>query len=220
MKNVWIMILFVFLTFLAESSAELTIVGPNISASASALADHETYIIETYETVSQNEPTEIKKAGYDLSVTVSASAAGKGYFSIHAAGDLHKYSSPHHPADETPSHVSALQGESQTRIKVGSGWPIIIFNGLKRAEVSARGELRTDSTGKYEVKGKGKVDTSAGGGSGSAGGAGAGTSAVSTTGDWVTDTTSFRVSVVEVRPSPPQKKAEADNGSVCASRLR
>ena len=47
------------------------------------------------------------------------------------------------------------------------------------------------------MKGKGKVDTSAGGGSGSGG-----TSAVSTAGNWVSDATGFRVSVIEVRPSP------------------
>ena len=212
MKNACILILFVFLTFLAESSADLTIVGPNVSASASALEGYETYILETYETASQSDPTDTADAGYDLSVTVSASASGKGYFSIHAAGDLYKYSSPYHPAGETPSHVSALEGESQTRIKVGSGWPIIIFSGLKSADVSAEGTLITDVTGKYEVKGKGKVDTSAGGGSGSGGGIGGGTSAVSTTGDWVSDATDFRVSVVEVRLSP-----QANSQSGCAN---
>ena len=138
-----------------------------------------------------------------LRVHVNVFAVGKGYFSLFSNGDLHKYSAIYHPPNETPNHVAALVGDSKTRVKVGSGWPWIIFSGLKSERVTAGGTLKTTTTGKYEIKGKGKLDTSGGGGSGSAGGVSAGTSAVSGSGGWIYDTTTFRVSVLDIRPSRP-----------------
>ena len=177
-----------------------------VSVTTGSVAGKDTYITEIYywDTTTASYKLEDRyNAHINLKVPVKVIARGKGYFSVWSAGDLHKYSSAYHPPDESPAHVSALNGDSETGVKVGSGWPIIIFKGMKSKTVTAEGTLVTDTSNKYELKGKGKLDTSKGGGSGSAGGVGAGTGGVSSSGGWTNKSTSFRVGVLEFRPSRP-----------------
>ena len=184
--------------------------GPTVSATTGSVPGKDPYITEIYywDATSQSYKLEDRyNAHIKLTVPVSVNLKGKGYFSLWSQGALHKYSSPYHPEDEEPAHVSALKGDSVTGVKLGSGWPFIIFSGQESRTVTAEGTLVTDTSNKYELKGKGKLDTSTGGGSGSIRihiiGVGGGTSPISGSTGWIPDTTSFRVGVLDIRPSRP-----------------
>ena len=210
MKNVCVLILLGCLTFcVAESHSSLTVVGPTVSAYTEALANHEFYTIETYEWDSKTKKYELlnrTSAGFALCTKAHCAAVGKGYFSIFAKGDLYAHTVRHPPPTAKPTHTGALRGESDTGIKVGSGWPIIIFSGLKSAAVTARGELKTTLTTQFDLVGQGKVDTRAGGGSASAGPVGGGSSASTGSTGWIKDTCTFRPFVVEIRPARPESE--------------
>ena len=214
MKKFLILIL-AFFAFLANGYGELNTKRFSVSPTTGSVAGQDTFITEIYywnTATASYELEDAYQAHIKLEVPVTVVAQGKGYFSLWSEGDLHRYSSPYHHLDESPTHVSSLQSESVTRVKVGSGWPIIIFSGLKSKTVTAKGTLITDTPNKYEVKGRGKCGTSAGGGSASGGPLGGGTSAVSGSGGWVHETTSFRVSVLDVRPSPPSTPGSSTSG--------
>ena len=206
MKKFLVLMFFAFFACVGNGYGVLQVKGPDVIATTENVPGKDSFVTEIYRWNSTLEKYEIEDYYYAhiaLRVPVSASAKGRGFFSLFAEGDLHKYSSAYHPPGETPSHVSTLSSENKTGIKVGSGWPIIVFSGLKSERVTATGTLVTDTSNKYEIKGKGKLSTSSGGDSGSAGPVGGGTSPVSGEGSWIYDTTSFRVSVIEIRPSRP-----------------
>jgi len=195
-----------FFVFWSNGYGELNIKGPTVTATTESVDGYDAYITEIYSWNPTSESYVLEdsyNAHIKLKVPVAVFAEGKGNFSVWSEGDLHKYSSPYHPVDESPVHVSALTGDSLTGVKVGSGWPWIIFSGMEARKVIAEGTLVTDTPDKYEVKGRGKVFTSSGGGSGSAGGVGVGTSPVSASGSWIYDKTSFRISVLDIRPPQP-----------------
>lgn len=177
-----------------------------VSATTGSVDGKDPFVTEIYywdTTTASYKLKDRSNAHIKLEVPVKVIARGKSYFSVWSAGDLHRYSSAYHPADESPAHVSPLNGDSDTGVKVSSGWPIIIFKGIKSKTVTAKGTLVTDTSNKYELKGKGKLDTSKGGGSGSARGVGIGTGSVSSSGGWTHNATSWRVGVLDIRPSHP-----------------
>lgn len=185
-----------------------TLRGPTVFATTDNVDGHDSFITEIYnwDTTSASYQLEDRfNAHIALRVPVHALAIGKGYLSLYSAGDLHRYSSAYHPPEESAAFVWALEGDAETRVRVASGWgPLFLCgNGYMGLTVTAEGTLITDTSNKYELRGKGKLDNHSGGESGSVGPVGGGTSGTSGTGVWVPNITSFRVSVVEFRPSPP-----------------
>lgn len=195
-----------FFTFWSNGYGELAITGPKVIATTGSVDGQDTYITEIYAWNPTSESYVLEdayNAHISLKVPVTVTAGGKGKFSLFSEGDLHRYSSPYHPVDESPVHVRALTPASVTGVKVGWGWPITIMGTVEARKVTAVGTLKTDIPDKYELKGRGKVSTSSGGGSGSIGGAGGGTSSISGSGSWIPDKTSFRISVLDIRPPRP-----------------
>jgi hypothetical protein len=192
-------------------------VSLTVLATTGSVPGQDNYITEIYSWNATSQSYELEdayEAHIALKVPVHAYAIGKGYLSLYSRGDLHKYSSAYHPPDEKPSHVAALEGDSKPRVRVASGWgPLFLCGpGHKGLTATAKGTLITDTPNKYELKGKGKLDDHSGGESGSAGGVGGGTSPVSGSGGWVDDTTSFRVGVLDIRPSAPSEGTGSDPG--------
>ena len=209
MKKLLVLIVLAFFTFLGNGYGGFkTLKGPEVTASTQNVPGEDSFITEIYHwdtTTASYKKQSTSKAHIALRVPVNAWAHGKGYLSLYSRGDLHRYSSAYHPEDESPAHVSGLTGDSKTRVKVGSGFgPLFMMgDGYKGLTATATGTLVTDTSNKYELKGKGKLDDHGGGDSGSVGPVSGGTSGTSGSGGWVNDSTSFRVSVLDVRPKPP-----------------
>ena len=208
MKKLLVLIVLAFFAFLANGYGNFeALKGPEVTASTQNVPGEDSFITEIYhwDTTSKSyKLQDSSEAHIALRVPVNAWAKGKGYLSVYSKGDLHRYSSAYHPPDESPTHVSALEGDSKTRVKVGWGvGPFFLSDGYKGVTATATGTLVTDTSNKYELKGQGKLDDHGGGGSGSVGGVGGGTGGTSGSGGWVDDSTSFRVSVLDVRPKRP-----------------
>lgn len=223
MKKCLFLMFFAFFAFLGNGYGTFEdLKGPEVTASTDNVPGKDSFITEIYRWDTTSKSYKLvsrSNAHIALRVPVNAWAKGKGYLSVYSKGDLHRYSSAYPPPGESPVHVSALEGDSKPRVKVGWGvGPFFMSAGYKGVTATAKGTLVTDTSNKYELKGEGKLDDHGGGGSGSVGGVGGGTSGTSGSGGWVDDSTSFRVSVLEVRPKRPDNTPNCqDCTSDCSS---
>ncbi len=175
----FLLVLFFVLVAAIATQSDIRMTGPKVSASATAdpgRADVVEVLHPSGNLISTQD------ASYDLLVKAETEADGNGWVGVRAAGSL-----------DTGFQLNpALSIE-----KVGF---LLLFSGMKTTTVYARGNFLTSNSGSRTLTGSGIAALSAGGDSllfsGGSFGVGTGSEGLTVSGATITDTTSFKISLV------------------------